>query len=257
LEAIRAAQTAAKSSDWDDLVMDIAASDLIFADLPQDAPLATFRINGQKIARQPMRFSGHTSMHADRSVSEPPPTTDPDTPLAFSMEGSERQPPAALVNRYWAPGWNSVQSLNRFQEEVSGPLRGGREGVQLFTTATNKHTYFETIPPAFSAKDDAWSVLPIYHIFGSEELSAQSPAIAARAPQPYLALNPDDAEKLGLVEGETAVINQDQTLPVKLLHSLPKGTIGLPVGVGDNDGRYGEIIQISQSISNVMEGENA
>jgi NADH-quinone oxidoreductase subunit G len=257
LEAIRAAQTAAKSSDWDDLVMDIAASDLIFADLPQDAPLATFRINGQKIARQPMRFSGHTSMHADRSVSEPPPTTDPDTPLAFSMEGSERQPPAALVNRYWAPGWNSVQSLNRFQEEVSGPLRGGREGVQLFTTATNKHTYFETIPPAFSAKDDAWSVLPIYHIFGSEELSAQSPAIAARAPQPYLALNPDDAEKLGLVEGETAVINQDQTLPVKLLHSLPKGTIGLPVGVGDNDGRYGEIIQISQAISNVMEGENA
>ena len=244
LEAIRAAQTETKPSDWDDLVMDIAASNPIFADLPQDAPLATFRINGQKIARQPMRFSGHTSMHANRSVSELPPTTDPDTPLAFSMEGSERQPPAALVNRYWAPGWNSVQSLNRFQEEVAGPLRGGSEGVRLFTAVAGDHACFGTIPLAFGVEDDAWRVLPIYHIFGSEELSAQSPAIAARTPQPYLALNPDDAAKLGLVEGETAVLDQTLSLPVKLLHSLPKGTVGLPIGLSSGAGLVGKDVQL-------------
>jgi len=247
LEAIRAAQTEAAPSDWDGLVMDIAASDPIFADLPQDAPLATFRVNGQKIARQPMRYSGHTSIHADRSVSEPPPTADPDTPLAFSMEGSEQQPPAALVNRYWAPGWNSVQSLNRFQEEIGGPLRGDSEGVRLFTAVTDDHAYFRTIPLAFSAEDNTWRVLPIYHIFGSEELSAQSPAIAARAPQPYLALNPDDAAKLELVEGETAVLNQTLSLPVKLLHSLPKGTIGLPIGLSSGAELVGKDVQILQS----------
>ncbi|MEJ2750675.1 MAG: molybdopterin-dependent oxidoreductase, partial [Anaerolineae bacterium] len=251
LEAIRAAQTEAAPSDWDGLVMDIAASDPIFADLPQDAPLATFRINGQKVARQPMRYSGHTSIYANRSVSEPvsepPPPTDPDTPLAFSMEGSERQPPAALVNRYWAPGWNSVQSLNRFQEEIGGPLRGNSEGVRLFTAVAGDHAYFETIPLAFGVEDDVWRVLPIYHIFGSEELSAQSPAIAARSPQPYLALNPDDAAKLGLVEGETAVLDQTLSLPVKLLHSLPKGTVGLPIGLSSGAELVGKDVQILQS----------
>ncbi|MCB9419904.1 MAG: NADH-quinone oxidoreductase subunit NuoG [Ardenticatenaceae bacterium] len=247
LEAIRAAQTEVAPFDWDGLVMDIAASGPIFANLSQDAPLATFRINGQKIARQPMRYSGHTSIHADRSVSEPPPVADPDSPLAFSMEGSESQPPAALVNRYWAPGWNSVQSLNHFQEEIGGPLRGGSKGVRIFTTVADDHTYFETIPAAFTAADDVWRVLPIYHIFGSEELSAQSPAIAARAPRPYLALNPDDAAKLELAEGETAALGQDLSLPVKLLHSLPKGTIGLPIGLSGHEELVSKNVQILPS----------
>jgi len=254
LEAIRAVLTESAPSTWDEVVLDIAASDPIFADLPQDAPLATFRINGQKIARQPLRVSGHTSLYADRNVNEPLPTADPDTPLAFSMEGSAQQPPTALVTRYWAPGWNSVQALNRFQEEIGGPLRGGSEGVGLLPSDTTDHTYFETIPPAFVAEEGVWQVLPIYHIFGSEELSAQAPAIAARAPQPYLALHPDDALKLGVAEGETAytepletaVLQQTLSLPVKLLPSLPLGTVGLPMGLSDGAEWVGKTVTISK-----------
>ena len=52
----------------------------------------------------------------------PEPPHDPDAPLSFSMEGFHGPPPAALIPRYWAPGWNSVQALNKFQEEVGGPL---------------------------------------------------------------------------------------------------------------------------------------
>ena len=228
--------------------MDIAASASIFAPLPQASPAADFRVNGQKIPRQSPRASGRASIHAADKVSEPPPLADTDTPLAFSMEGSERQPPAALIDRYWSPGWNSVQSLNRFQEEVGGLLRGGAAGVRLITGVSNGQAYFETIPAPFMPRADAWRVLPIYHIFGSEELSARSPAVAARALQPYMALNPADAAKLGLAEGETAVLDHTLVLPVKLLLSLPVGTVGLPVEFSTSQEMYGESTVISQYI---------
>ena len=32
------------------------------------------------------------------------------------------------MSRLWAPGWNSVQAITKFQEEIGGPLRGGDPG---------------------------------------------------------------------------------------------------------------------------------
>ena len=51
--------------------------------------------------------------------------------LSFSMEGYEGQPPAPLISRYWSPGWNSVQALNKYQQEVGGALKGGDPGKRL------------------------------------------------------------------------------------------------------------------------------
>jgi NADH-quinone oxidoreductase subunit G len=67
------------------------------------------------IPRQPHRWSGRTAILADRTVHEPAPPADPDSPFVFSMEG---QPvtlaPGRLLPFYWWPRWNSVQSLNKF-----------------------------------------------------------------------------------------------------------------------------------------------
>ena len=54
------------------------------------------------------------------------------------MEGYQGQPPAPLIPRFWAPGWNSVQALNKFQEEVGGPLRGGDPGRRLIEPAAER-----------------------------------------------------------------------------------------------------------------------
>ena len=70
-------------------------------------------------------------MHADTDVNEPMTPRDPDSPLGFSMEGYQGEPPSSLLTHYWAPGWNSVQAVNKFQEEVGGPLRGGDPGRRL------------------------------------------------------------------------------------------------------------------------------
>jgi NADH-quinone oxidoreductase subunit G len=77
-------------------------------------------------------------------------------------------------------------------------------------------------------------VTPLYHIFGSEELSALSPGVAERAPQPYLALNPDDAGALRVNEGEDVELILDGAvyrLPVRFHPALPRGVAGLPAGL--------------------------
>jgi NADH-quinone oxidoreductase subunit G len=201
------------------------------------APPASFRIEGEKIPRQPARYSGRTAMLANITVHEPKPPDDPDSPLAFSMEGYKGQPPPPLITRFWSPGWNSVQALNKFQSEVGGPLRGGDPGRRLIEPAQiGKPSYFNDAPRAFQPSDREWLVAPLYHIFGSEELSALSEGVAERAPQPYLALNPDDAIAVRARDGEEIELVLDGAvyrLPVRFHPALPRGVAGLPVGLSE------------------------
>jgi NADH-quinone oxidoreductase subunit G len=174
-------------------------------------------------------------MTANLSVHEPKPPTDPDSPLSFSMEGYPGQPPAAVIPYFWAPAWNSVQAVNKFQEEIAGLLRGGPAGIRLLEPNQEaKIYYFDQIPPPFERRKDQWLILPLYHIFGSEELSALAPAIAERVPAPYLALNPEDAANLGVEPGsgiELTVAEGSYYLPVCYYPSLLPGTAGIPFGL--------------------------
>jgi NADH-quinone oxidoreductase subunit G len=219
----------------DDITAAIARELPVFEPILKIAPPAGFRIAGQRIPRQPHRYSGRTAMLANVTVHEPKPPDDPDSPLAFSMEGYEGQPPSPLITRFWAPGWNSVQALNKFQSEVGGPLRGGDPGRRLIEPSqVEKAPYFDETPAAFRPRQGEWLVTPLYHIFGSEELSALSPGVAERAPQPYLALNPDAAGALRVKEGEEVELILDSAvyrLPVRFHPALPRGVAGLPVGL--------------------------
>jgi NADH-quinone oxidoreductase subunit G len=169
------------------------------------------------------------------------------------MEGYEGEPPAALIPRFWAPGWNSIQSLNKFQSEIAGPLRGGDPGCRLLEpTRAEKIAYFEEIPPAFERRYDEWLALPVYHIFGSEELSVLTPGVAERSPQPYVALNPDDAARLGTDDGRQVMLAEDgieYRLPVRLVATLPQGTAGVPVGLPGFEGvvSAGRYVKISKA----------
>jgi NADH-quinone oxidoreductase subunit G len=137
------------------------------------------------------------------------------------MEGYQDEPPAPLIPRYWSPGWNSVQALNKFQQEVGGRLKGGDPGKRLIEPITlpsslpskegQQHplpksnissplagedkgeadkdvrgdsstiTFFQDIPEAFKPKDGEQIDIPFQNNFGSEELSGYSPSIVERA----------------------------------------------------------------------------
>lgn len=221
---------------FDAIVQDLVRTmPAFFRPVAEAAPPANFRLAGQRIPRQSHRYSGRTAIHAAESVHEPQPPDDPDSPLAFTMEGCQNQPPASLIPRFWAPGWNSIQALNKFQEEVAGPLRGGNPGQLLLGPppgATGR--YFTEIPQAFARRPGYLLVVPSYHIFGSEELSMLSPGIAQLAPKPYIAVNPQDAAQLILDANGMVDVSLSSTshyLPVTITPTVPPGLAVVPRGL--------------------------
>ncbi len=234
LMRLRNHELSGKWNDLNDVLRAVADGDPLFSPILEIAPLEGFRIVGQKIPRQPHRYSGRTAMQANVSVHEPKPPDDPDAPLTFSMEGYKGRPPSSLIPRFWAPGWNSEQSVNKFQAEVGGPLIGGDPGRRLIEPSQeSKLSYTGQIPNAFVPRQDEYLALPLHHIFGSEEFSRLSPAIAERTPEAYVAVNPALAEKLGAVEGqwiEVGLKDESLHLPMRLNASLPAEVVGLPTG---------------------------
>ena len=199
------------------------------------APPASYRKVDQRIPRAPHRYSGRTAMLANVTVHEPAPPADPDSALSFSMEGYAGQPPPPLTPFFWSPGWNSIQSVKKFQDEVNGPLRGGNPGVRLIEPRqVTPAGYFGDIPAPFSRRKGEWLLLPSHHIFGSEELSALAPGIAERTPKPYVALNPSDAAEIGAGAGqevEVTVGGEARRLPLVLDPSVPVGAGLIPAGL--------------------------
>jgi NADH-quinone oxidoreductase subunit G len=223
------------SGSWielDDVLADLAVEHPALAAVKDAAPSA----EDGKWARASRRFSGRTSILANLSVHEPKPPEDSDAPLSFTMEGCAGNPPPALLNRYWSAGWNSVQALNQFQQEVGGPLRGGDPGVRLFD-GKEPLAWFESIPSAFTSPANGLLAVPIHHIFGSEELSRFAPAIAERIPSPYLALNPAEAAKHGR-SGEVVFTlgTANYRLPLRIVPELPDGVAGFSVGFPETAG---------------------
>ena len=200
------------------------------------APEASSRVKGLKIARQPRRYSGRTAMRANVSVHEPRASQDGDSALAFSMEGyvgpSE---PSPLIPFAWAPGWNSPQAWNKFQDEVGGHLLAGDPGVRLMEPNPQAATkYYPASSVTFQATSDSLRILPLHHIFGSEELSALSESVKSQIPKAYATLARQDAERLGIENGTLVELSVNHLLlnvRANLSDALPVGTIGLPVGI--------------------------
>ncbi len=204
-----------------------------FAGVDGIVPPPSFRVAGQKIPRQPHRYSGRTAMTANISVHEPGAAQDKDSPLAFSMEGS-LNPPTTLSCNAWAPGWNSCQSINKFQSEIGGPLHDGDGGLRLIEAVKPSGGYFKTVPAAFVARQDEFLITPAWHAFGSEELSVLSPGVAELSPKPYVGVSAADAQALNLIDGQEAdVVTADlaMRLPVRVRAALATGVIAVPAGL--------------------------
>ncbi|PTU73833.1 NADH-quinone oxidoreductase subunit NuoG [Pseudomonas mangrovi] len=222
--------------DWsqlDQVTAACAASQPLLAGIEDAAPKAGFRIKGLKLAREPHRYSGRTSMRANQSVHEPRQPQDVDSPFAFSMEGyagsaeDRQQIPFA-----WSPGWNSPQAWNKFQDEVGGHLRAGDPGVRLLHGGAGGSWF--AVPAPFAPAAGEWQLVPRHHLFGSEENSARAEPIQARMPQPYAAIAEEEAQRLGLAEGSQLRLSSQGCLlqlPLLVDASLPLGVVALPVGL--------------------------
>ena len=209
-------------------------------------PPAGFRTTaGMRIPRMTHRASGRTAKDAHISVHEPKPTVDDQTPFSYSMEGLNADQPGALLPYVWSPGWNSNQSVFKFQQEVAGPLGEGGSGVHLIEQdePAGLPARFRRAPQS-AASGDGLRLLPLYRVFGSDELSAFSPPIEERGAGPEVLVHPDDAASLSIEAGKGARCDGIGSFAVRLNPGIPRGCAGVVVGLKNAVARipaYGEL----------------
>lgn len=231
-----------RDADWtllDDVINALIATHPKLAGIKDAAPDADYRMTGLKIARQPRRYSGRTSMRAPVSVHEPMQPKDLDTGLTFSMEGySGKQTPSSMIPFASAAGWNSPQAWNKYQDKVGGSLRNGDPGVRLFDRLERLATRQYVAPEATSAtttdmQQGQAKLVPVYNLYASSMMASRSTVVAEQLPLATWRVGIDDAKEWGLAAGDYLAIEIDKqqiTLPVELVDYLAEGCIGYPVG---------------------------
>ncbi len=231
--------------DWtqlDDVINALVATHPKLAGIKGAAPDADYRMTGLKIARQPRRYSGRTSMRAPVSVHEPMQPKDLDTGLTFSMEGySGKQTPSSMIPFANAAGWNSPQAWNKYQDKVGGSLKNGDPGVRLFDHLERLATRQYVAPEVTSVtttdmQQGQAKLVPIYNLYASSMMASRSPVVAEQLPLATWRVGIDDAKDWGLAAGDYLAIEIDKqqiTLPVELVGYLAEGCIGYPVGQVD------------------------
>lgn len=222
----------------DSVVSACAARIPVLKGIENAAPASGFRISGMKIPRQSHRYSGRTAMRANIAVSEPKQPVDPESALAFSMEGAVVNAPASLVSNAWAPAWNSNQSIIKFQDEVGGHLKGGDPGIRL-VQSSGKLDWFAAVSKSSEDTQGTWLVVPQYYIFGSEPWSSVSPAVAERIHGFCVLLNPEDLERLRAQSGDSLELRFDgqssAVAEARIDAGVPPGVAAVAFGLSGSE----------------------
>ena len=222
-------------SRFDDIVSSLINEFPVFSKLKEFIPDADFRMLNAKIPRQTIRYSGRTAINTQISVSEPKISEDPDSPLAFTMEGQPEEPPSSLVPFYWTPGWNSVQAMYNYLDEPDGSMKGGDPGIRLIEPVTaENNSFFKISLQPFEGEQDEWLIVPVYHVFGSEELSSAGQAIGQRIQEPFVYMNKEDAEIFGVNDSDLIQLEISKIklkIKVRIENSFKHRIAGLSVNL--------------------------
>jgi NADH-quinone oxidoreductase subunit G len=213
----------------DDVLADMGQDLPQFAGAITAAPDATTRTPLGQVARAPWRMSGRTAHDRAGRIAAGTPATDPDSALAFSMEGAHgRMTPPELLAGYETPGLHSASGSYRFIDAADHTLKGGDPGVALIGGAPHAAG-----DPLEQHDPGGEGLLPLilHDPFTGTETTRAAPRLIERAPAPLVMLHPADAARLSLATGALLRIDgHDCATPLVLSDHIPKGHIGLSAG---------------------------
>lgn len=225
-------------SHFDDITTSCATAIPALQGIAAAAPTLADRTGEEQVPRLTHRSSGRTAMRANVSVHEPRQPSDKETPLSFTMEGRPAEQPGALLPYVWSPGWNSNQSLHKFQAQVGGALLGGTAGKRLLEPGSGSVSDSIAHQPA-QLSDGEFRLVALHRIFGSDELSARSPAVAELSGRASLDMPATIATALGVDSGDGVTVTLDDVscdLEVRLNDSLATNCVGYSYGVEGTGG---------------------
>ena len=120
------------------------------------------------------------------------------------------------------------------QNPLFAPMRSlaeHPEGVRLLPASRPERDFAAPPAPPAAPAPDQVELLLVDWTFGTEELASYSPLMREAETAPVLLIHPDDAEKLGLGDGNRANVRLPKgslAVTVKLAAALAPGVVVLP-----------------------------
>ncbi|XBC44510.1 MAG: NADH-quinone oxidoreductase subunit NuoG [Buchnera aphidicola (Schlechtendalia peitan)] len=195
-----------KRQTWyklDDIIYSMSSTNCNFKQLMYIAPDASFRVFGQKFARSPHRLSGRAAIRSNINVHEISQPKDKNSMFSFSMEGCQQfYKYSSYIPFSWIPGWNSIQSLNKFKKKNNRECHFGNSGKHLLSYDSSKFmSWFDPTDFSINHDENNYDVFPLYTLFGSEQLSQFSPDISQNISDISAIMNENDARILSIQSG--------------------------------------------------------
>ncbi|VFP85738.1 NADH-quinone oxidoreductase subunit G [Buchnera aphidicola (Cinara pseudotaxifoliae)] len=198
---------------------------------------SSFRVHGQKIARSSIRFSGRSSISADKTVHEPKSPLDVDSMFSFSMEGAQKtENDFSHIPFSWSPNWNSNQSLYKSPTVLNNQFNCLYNGVLLFKRYKKKFFLNFFIKKHFKIEKVnslCFKIIPFYKLLGSEEMSHNYFLKIMKINFAYALLCKEDANRLKINNGDILQFQINDLVfrfPVQLSENISMFHIGLPLG---------------------------
>ncbi|MGI4816571.1 MAG: NADH-quinone oxidoreductase subunit NuoG [Janthinobacterium lividum] len=221
----------------DQMIQLCAKWNTIFKRLSRSSPSSSFRLHGQKIARSPIRFSGRSSITANKNVHEPKSPEDVDSMFSFSMEGIQKtENNFSHIPFAWSPNWNSNQSLYKSSITLNSQFNYLYNGVLLFKKYkkkfflnffVKKYSKIEQVNPL------RFKIIPYYKLLGSEEMSHNYFLKIIKTNFIYVLLCQKDADRIQVNNGDILQFQINDLVfkfPVRLSKKISLFHIGLPLG---------------------------
>ncbi|WP_343155233.1 NADH-quinone oxidoreductase subunit NuoG [Buchnera aphidicola (Kurisakia onigurumii)] len=216
----------------DDIISDCSNKILDFKNIISVAPKSSYRIFGQKVPRSPHRFSGRTSFLSNIDIHEPKQPEDIDSMFSFSMEGTQlHNKYSDQVPFYWSPGWNSLQSGNRYQLENNLNVSLNKKNFFIKKNDINIKLDLKFLPDVF-LKKNSFKIIPHYFLFDSKEIFQYCKKIDI-CKKKYGIMNHLDAENLKIKNNSIIyffIFNNIFTIKIKISHFMQNRYISLPLG---------------------------
>jgi NADH-quinone oxidoreductase subunit G len=189
------------------------------------APDATFRTPLGAVARAGWRQAGRTAHDQAGGIVRHAPQPDPDSALAFSMEGGHgADAPPALRTGYGVPGLHSASAAPYLTEANRGPLQDGDPGLSVLAGFTGPDS-----APTFDPTGEGLIPLPLHDPFAGDEAGRCAEYLAQRIPRAMVMLHPADAKRLKLGEGAALTLDGVAIdVPLTISADMPEGHVGLP-----------------------------
>lgn len=190
--------------------------------------------NIKKLAKKTHRYSGRTTFYFKKSLSKLNKMEENKHSIFTKSTEGININSKNHASFYWLPGWNSVQSINKFSNYKKTDNQNIVYDINLFNFKINNSISYFKIKNNLDKIKSKYIIVPYWRFLGSDEILQKSDLIKDLTDFPYAIINEVyNKEKKNIDRITFDYWDTKYIFKVKLSKLIPLNNIGLYIGYAD------------------------